>query len=409
MPDAALDGMRVLDLTSGVSGPYATKLLADHGADVLKVEPPGGDPARAYGPFFRHEPHPEGSARFLVLNTNKRTITLDLDHEEAQDIVRRLAADIDVVLEDFHPGRLAELGLGYDVLEKGRPGIVLVSITPWGQSGPYVDYRQTDIVAQAMGGPMLWTGSDRREPTKLGGELAMYQAGSVAALATMMAFYRQELTDEGDHIDLSIFETQIGSRDRAAPYLTAHGYNGVEPKRHASGTALASGVRPTQDGYINLNAAAGSRLTGFLQMIGREELIDDERLSGPATLVDPALVEEIEASYLGWLMQRTKHDAVAEGQQAHALAGAINTTEDLIADPHYRGRGVWETIDHPHTGTVEYPGRPFVLSETPRAPAERAPMLGEHSDDVLESLGFDAEARDGLRTRGVVDAPGRGD
>ena len=169
MPDAALDGMRVLDLTSGVSGPYATKLLADHGADVLKVEPPGGDPARAYGPFFRHEPHPEGSARFLVLNTNKRTITLDLDHEEAQDIVRRLAADIDVVLEDFHPGRLAELGLGYDVLEKGRPGIVLVSITPWGQSGPYVDYRQTDIVAQAMGGPMLWTGSDRREPTKLGG------------------------------------------------------------------------------------------------------------------------------------------------------------------------------------------------------------------------------------------------
>ena len=191
---SALDGMRVLDFTTGVAGPYATKLLADFGASVLKVEPPEGDPARRDGPFFRNEPHPEGSARFLHLNTNKRSVTLDLDSSDAQRTVRRLAAEYDVVVEDFAPGYLAERGLGYEALDAIRPGVILVSVTPWGQWGPYVGYRQSDIVAQAMGGPMLWTGSAEREPLKLGGALAHYQAGAVAALATMVALYRNELS-----------------------------------------------------------------------------------------------------------------------------------------------------------------------------------------------------------------------
>src|SRR5688572_16496713 len=219
-----LEGMRVLDLTTGVAGPYATKLLADFGAQVTKVEPPGGDPSRNEPPFFHDQPHVEGAIRFLHLNTNKRSAVLDLTDAASRDTVRALTAQHHLVFEDLPPGRLAADGLGYADLEAARPGIVLVSITPWGQFSPYLGYRLSDIVAQGMAGPMFWTGSDRREPLKLGGAspLADYQAGAVAALAAAMAFFRQEATGAGDHIDISIYDTQAGSRDRAAPYVANH-------------------------------------------------------------------------------------------------------------------------------------------------------------------------------------------
>lgn len=388
MVEGALEGMRVLDFTTGVAGPYATKLLADHGASVLKVEPLNGDSARRDGPFAGDEPHVEGSARFLHLNTNKRGMTLNLETGEARGIVRRLVTERDVVVEDFDPGYLRERGLGYEDLEALRSGIILVSITPWGQSGVYVGYKQTDLIAQAMSGPMLWTGSAEREPIRLAGATAHYHAGAMTALATMMAYYRQELAGEGDHVDISIYETQASSRDRVQPHLTQHSYNGMEPRRRGAGISLASGVRPCADGYVNIAGGTSDRLPRFLRMIGREDLIEDERLRAAPALVPPELVEDIEASYLAWLMPRTKREVVAEAQRARVMAAAIYTPEDLLSDPHYRARGVWETIDHPHSGPVEYPGRPFVLSESPRVPAGRAPLLGEHTAEELKDLGY---------------------
>lgn len=389
-----LEGLRVLDLTTNVAGPYATKLLADFGARVTKIEPPGGDPARHTAPFFHDEPHVEGSIRFLHLNTNKRSAILDLADPTSRDALRALATQHDMVFEDFEPGRLAANGLGYADLEAARPGVILVSITPWGQFSPYLGYRLSDIVAQGMAGPMFWTGSDSREPLKLGGAspLSEYQAGAVAALAATMAFLRQEATGQGDHIDVSIYDTQAGSRDRAAPYVANHAYSGIEPRRYAAGGTLASGARPCLDGWVNIAAAGNRRLPAFLRMIGRPELAEDPRLLVPANLVDPELVADIEATYLGWLMQRTKADAVRESQeQAQSLAGAINTPKDLVEDPHYRGRGAWETIDHPHTGPAEYPGRPFIMGATPRPPGQRAPLLGEHTAAVLAEATRPAE------------------
>jgi crotonobetainyl-CoA:carnitine CoA-transferase CaiB-like acyl-CoA transferase len=380
---AALDGMRVLDLTSGVAGPYATKLLADHGAEVVKVEAPGGDPSRHHPPFFRDKPHVEGSLRFLHLNTNKRSVVVDLDRPEGRDVVLRLAAGADVIVEDLAPGRMAALGLSYERLEQVRPGIIVTSITPWGQSGPYAAYRQSDLVAQAMTGVMLWNGSETREPLRNGPELASYQAGAVAALATMAAYYRQERTGEGDWIDVSIHETQAGSRDRVTPILTNHSYTGFEPRRGIVGTSLATGVRPCKDGFVHIIGTGGvGRLDSFLEMIGRGDLAGDPRLRVALQLVDPALVEEIEGSYLGWLMQRTKREAVAEAQARRLLAGAINTLDDLVEEPHFEQRGVWETIDHPHTGPQRYAGRPFIMSATPRPPARRAPLLDEDREAV---------------------------
>jgi crotonobetainyl-CoA:carnitine CoA-transferase CaiB-like acyl-CoA transferase len=394
---APLDGLRVLDLTTGAAGPYATKLLADHGAEVIKVEPPGGDESRLAGPFPRGEADPESSARFLFLNTNKRSIVLDLADDADRRIVEGLAAQCDAVIEDRLPGELDALGLGYERLQALRPGLVLASITPWGQSGPYVDagLRLTDIVAQAMGGPMLWTGSAEREPLRLGGggALALYQAGGVTALAVGMALVRQEQTGLGDHIDVSIYETQIGSRDRAAPYLANHIYNGIEPKRRASGGTLASGMRPCMDGYVNI-AGTGVRLPRFLEMIGRGDLAGDPAIAEGAR--DPDLAGEIEAAYMLWLSERGKREAAETAQQHRLLAGPVNSIADLPEEAHFRDRGAWETVDHPHTGPLEYPGRPFIMNASPRPPARRAPR-GRHP----------ASARAAERQRATPAARGR--
>jgi len=401
-----LNGVRVLDFTTDVAGPYATKLLADYGASVLKVEPIEGDPSRRAGPFLHNQPHPETSARFLHLNTNKRGITLNLETVEARHIVSRLIADVDVVIEDFAPGYLASIGFGYQELKAQRPDLLLASLTPWGQSGPYVGMRQSDLVVQAMGGPMIWTGSAEREPLRLGGAgaLAHSHAGAMAAVAILVASYRREFTGEGEHIDVSIYEVQAASRDRSAPYLTNHIYNGMEPKRRAAGTTVANGVRPVLDGYVNISATGARRLPAFLKMIGVGHLIEDPRLNlrsgGP---LDPGLADEIETAYMDWLMQRGKQQAVSEAQeQALSLGGAINTPGDLLADPHYRERDVWEVIDHPHTGPLEYPGRPFIMSDSPRPPATRAPLLSEHTDEVLRSIGYESHEIAQMRSLRVI-------
>ncbi len=378
---APLHGIRVLDLTTGVAGPYATKLLADFGADVIKVEPPGGDPARRDGPFVRHEPHPEGSGRFLFLNTNKRGIVLDLDSVPDRATIRALATASDIVIEDLPPGALAARDLGYDALDRLRPGIIMTSITPWGPTGPYRGYRLTDLVAQAMGGPMLWTGVAGKAPLRLGGggALAFYQAGAVAALATTIALFRRDATGEGDHVDVAIYETQAGSRDRSAPYVVNYVYNGAEPRRQPAGAALASGIRPCADGYVNISAP-GHRLPSFLRMIGRDDLARDLALAQRART--QAFFEEVEASYLMWLMEHGKDEAARIAQAHRLFAGPLSTITDVLADPHFRDRGVWETVEHPHTGPIEYPGRPFVMSATPRPPARRAPLLDEHADAI---------------------------
>jgi CoA:oxalate CoA-transferase len=399
----ALDGVRVLDLTTGVAGPNCTKLLADFGADVVKVEPAGGDPTRMEPPFAGDEPHRERSLLFLHLNTNKRSVTLDATTEQGASLLRRLAGSAQMVVEDGRPGSLAPLGLDYASLSEGQPALVYVSITPWGQTGPYAeaDLRASELLYQGMGGPVLQTGSATREPLKLGGQLAQLQAGAVAGYAAVITLLRAEEDGEGDHIDISIYQTQAGTRDRRTTALTAYAYMGMPARRMPTGgLALASGVKPTADGYINLLAIGRERVDQLVAMIGREDLVGDPRLVEQPTTLDPAFVEEFGASYLAWLVQQGKREVVAEAQSRGLLAGVINTPEDLVSDPHYRERGVWESIAHPVAGEFEYPGRPFIMSDTPRQPAQRAPLLGEHTGEVLAELGV--TDLDALRASGVV-------
>ncbi|MCC6238314.1 MAG: CoA transferase [Dehalococcoidia bacterium] len=400
----ALEGIRVVDLSTLIAGPSCTKLLADFGADVIKVEPPAGDPARAIPPFAKDEPGLERSLLFLHLNTNKRSVTIDPHTEQGASLLRQLIATADVVVESGDPGELEALGLGYEELAADHPSLVYASITPWGQTGPYaaMGVRASEITLQAMGGPMNATGSPEREPLKLGGYTAQLQAGSVAAYGIAAAMLRAEAIGEGDHLDVSIYETQAGTRDRRTSSLTSYFYQGTVSQRQLGGVALASGVRPAADGHFNLIATGAGRLKQFVDMIGRPDLMDDPRLDLPAVMMPPEFVEEVAVAYLVWAIDKPKREVVAEAQRRTLLSGAVNTPADLLDDPHYRERGTWEVVDHPSTGPVEYPGRPFIMSQTPRQPARRAPLLGEHNVEVLGELGVAHEDLPLLRATGVI-------
>jgi crotonobetainyl-CoA:carnitine CoA-transferase CaiB-like acyl-CoA transferase len=403
MPLTPLDGVRILDLTQYIAGPYCTKLLADFGAEVVKIErPPAGDPCRRLGPFYRDTPGLERSALFLHLNTNKQSLTLNLKSAEGRQIVLRLLPEADVVVENFRPGVLDRLGLGYQALRALNPAIVLTSISNFGQTGPYRDLRASELIESAMGGPMNVTGHADREPLKLAGNVVQYHAGAVAAYATMLALLRAEQDGEGEWIDCSIYETQAGTRDRRVIYLLAHAYTGETGKRPLAAYRPLSGVRPAADGYATM-VGAGRRLPGLLRTIGREDLLDDPRVREAMTTPAAEAVDEIEALYLAWLQATPKAEAVARAQANHVLAAPVNTIADLFTDPHFVARDPWNTIDHPSTGPVRYPGAPFRMSETPMPPVARAPLLGEHTASILcDRLGYARADLPRLAELGVI-------
>lgn len=373
-----LAGVRVLDLSREVAGAYATKLLGDYGADVLKLEPPGGDPLRRFGPFPRDEPHPERSGLFLHLNTNKRSRVLDVTDPANAAAVRALAAEADIVVEDFAPGDPDSWGWGWETLAAARDDLVLLSITPFGQTGPYRRYRASEVTLQGFGGPMHMTGHASLGPLKHAGHFAGYHAGIIAAYAATLVRLRVEAGGGGDWVDVSMAECQASSRDRRSTALLAASYAGVGGGRGATGLRVAAGVRPCADGFVNI-MGAGPRLHALLHLIDREDLLDHPDINAPMSLMPPALAEEIENAYRAWLAGRTKREIIPLAQGHHLPCGALQTTQDLLEDPHFLERGVWESIDHPETARLDYPGRPFVLSATPRPLARRAPLLGEHA------------------------------
>ncbi len=369
-----LEGLRVLELTRFVAGPFAGKLLADYGADVLKVEPPDGDPARAYGPFPHDVADAEASGLYLHLNTHKRSVVLDLATDEGRRLAREWA---DVVLEDFHPTEAERLGLDWSTLAADHPGLVLCSITPFGQSGPYRDYRASEITLQAMGGPMHLNGHESREPIKLAGNIGQYHGGAVAAFAVLQALRRVEHTGVGDHLDVALYECQAGNRDRRTINLTATAYTGKVGRRGGTDVFVGSGVRACLDGHVNISGNA-ARLPNLLRMIGREDLLAHPDIRKPMGPGPNPLGEEIERSYAAFLATRTKLEALAAAQANRMPSGAILTIADLVADAHYRDRGAWDRIDHPRTGRLEYPGRQLIFERSARPEPLRAPLLDEH-------------------------------
>ncbi len=419
MPEGALSGLKVLDFTHYVAGPYCTKLLADYGADVIKVErPPDGDGSRRMGPYPGDEPHPEKSAQFLHLNTNKRGIAVDLKCSAVVDIVERLAGWADIVVESYRPGVADRLGIGYERLSSINPALVYTSISNFGQTGPYRDYRGSEIVFYGMGGEMHSTGLADREPLKLGGNVGLYQAGAVAAVATMGAALAGSFwTDDeaeggiGQHVDIAILETQLGSVDRRQSALLAYQYTGELSHRPASGGSggYPNAVYPCSDGYLQIN---GSRMyfPRAVAMLGNPAELGAERWKDPSSQGNAEMQEEFEGEYfLPWILERTRAEAWSAAQQNRVLSGPINTMADLDVDPSFNSRGVFAEGDHPVAGRMRYPGRPFIMNGSPWRLRSTAPLLGQHTKEVLAEMGYSATQIAGLSDAGAILVNAEGD
>lgn len=401
MMEQALADVRILDLTWHIAGPYCTKLFADYGADVVKIEKPGeGDPARRMGPFYEDDPHPEKSGIFLHLNTNKRSITLNLKSETGKRIFKGLVKEVDILVENFSPRIMPSLGLDYETLEKLNPKLVMTSISNFGQSGPYRDFKASEIIIYGMGGAMCTTGLGDCEPVKKGMNVIQYQGGNMAAAATMVAFYAVGTQGIGQHVDVSLMETQMSSIDRRMSELLAYQYNKeLTPRMDIAGLMqYPYGIFPCKDGYVDV--AGGymflDRLEGVLGMPLMERY-------GGANQFDLERREEFFSNiWYPWVMERTRKEIVELCQKEHVFSAPINTTEDLLNEPQFKERGFWAEIDHPVVGRATYPGRPALSSELPWKLRRSAPLLGEHNVEIYAELGYSKEDLVKLREGRVI-------
>ena len=402
-----LDGFRVIDLSTLFTGPYCTRMLSDYGAEAIKVEPPTGDPSRAQGPFKDDIPDPEKSAPFLFLNTNKKSITINLETKKGQEMVRDLVKDAAMVVENFKPGYLDGLGLGYSDLVKVNPKIVMTSITNFGQTGPYKDWEGVDLTIWAMGGAMKTSGNGDRYPLKMAGRIASHHVGSVASLATLTALWKAELQDEGDHVDVPFFETYMGAIDRHVGQLVGYQYNGAIAQRPIPGARLATGARPVENGYFLVTGGAqggGRFFQRLMAMLGEEEKLKEFPWNDNKQWSEPDTIDLFETFYLPWMLEHTKEQITKEVIKYGVLGGPVNTVEDLLNVEQYREREYWQEIEHPVAGSFEYPGynfRPHGV-EMPKN-RQPAPLLGQHNHQIFsEELGLSVLEIARLREQGVV-------
>ena len=407
MPVMALEGIRVVELATGIAGPFCGKLLADYGAEVIKVEAPAGDPTRRQGPFPDDSPHREKSALFLHLNTNKAGVTLDLEDARERELLRRLVQRSQVLIESYKPGRMKAMGLGYDALKELRPELVMTSVTPYGQAGPHKDYEFTELTIFAATGAMRREGMPDRHPLKYGGEIAQYYAGTAAAAVTSAAVLASALGGQGQWIDVSIQECMAGHPHqigRRAPFA----YSGeTDPRRdpHTAGSSnresYAVGTFRCKDGHVSFLPLGPRMWPNLARMVGREEMLEDPRFATPKDRSDR--YTELGAIFQAWLDCHTREEVFAAAQEAGLPAGPVLTTGEVISNGHFDARGYFEDIDHPDAGALTYTGLPFRLSDAPRQDSRPAPRLGQHNDDVFGAIiGVGDDDLKALRRHGVI-------
>jgi crotonobetainyl-CoA:carnitine CoA-transferase CaiB-like acyl-CoA transferase len=400
-----LSDLVVLDLTEWVAGPYCTKLLADYGARVVKVERPGGDPARGMGPFPGDRIDGECSGMFLHLNTNKESVVIDGASVEGAAIIRALALRADIVVESYLPGTLAGWGLAPDELIAAKPSLVVTSVTPFGQYGPYRDMAMTEIVAFAMGGPMNASGNAEREPVRLVGNVVQMQSGATASVATLAALMYAQAQGVGQHVDVATFETQNGSLDRRRYYLLSYEYSGTVAQRS---TVVGAG-RPAAGGRFE--AADGLQVTTgriWPDHVGRMIVVlGDEAITrlwaDKGLTVMAEYAQEINAAIARWVSRRTARDAMREAQAGGWPVVVVNDPLLLLNDDHLQARGFWVDAPHPVAGSLRYTGPPFRVADGGWSLRRTAPTLGMDTEKVLAELAdVDGDQLAGLRAAGVV-------
>ena len=396
MPDGLLPGVRVLDVGQGISGPYCAKILAQMGAEVIKVEPPEGDSARRMGPFPGDSPHPEKSGLFLAMNANKQGITLDLSSSDGAAAFRKLAAGADIVIENPPPDALEGHGLGYESLKNTNPGLVFTSITPFGNRGPYKDFKATDLVLYHMSGHahgMLGAvkDPDSDPPIRAGGHQAELVGGMAAATATLMALYRKRMTGQGSRIDISSFEAMV---TQLISGLANSAYGRPAPPRDLAKVEEAAiggmvgaigGILLCNDGYVAISPREDAQWERWLQVMGGPPWATDERYAtrDARQRNSPSLWKLLS----DWSINHSKHEIARMGQEQRVPCFPVNTVQDLLSDEHLAHRGFFVEMEHPVAGVLRYPGAAYRFSNSQLPLTERpAPLLGEHNREILDSL-----------------------
>lgn len=392
----ALKGIKVLDLSRILTGPYCTMMLADMGAEVLKVEAPGtGDDTRQWGPPFL-----EGeSTYFLSVNRNKRSLTLNLKHQEGKEVFLKLVQWADVLVENFRPGTMERLGFGYERLREINPGLVYCTISGFGNSGPYKDKPGYDVLAQAMGGMMGVTGYEGGDPVKAGMSVADIGAGMFAAFGILTALFARQQTGQGQMVDTSLLESQIAWHTYlATAFLAAGKVPGKLGSAHPS-------IAPYQavkcgDGYFIVAVGNDALWQKFCQALNLDDLGADERW---ATNPQRATArEELIALIEERVKDHTVADLVARCEAAGVPAGPIYNLDQVYSDPHVLAREMVVEVDHAKIGSFRMTGIPIKLSETPGQVRMPPPMLGEHTSDILQGLGYTEEQIAALRRDGAI-------
>lgn len=397
----ALEGLTVLDFTSHIAGPYCTKLLADMGARVIKVEKPGGDISRTLPPFKDDQPGADRSATFHYLNTNKESVVLDLRAPGSAAVVRRLVSLADLVVTGSSPRQETTLGIDYATLSSYKD-IPVLSITNFGHAGPYRDYKLSDTVLYAMGAEMYSHGLLDREPLKLGGTAALLQGGAMAAVAAMGAITAYETQGLGQLVEVPLLNVQISNIDRRSAAILGWRFSGrVQMRSPGASAGIAGGIYPVADGFVELTASAGNYWRRFVEMVD-DDALRDPKWENPLTAMNPAAKEEADAIVYPWMLSHTRAEAWEAARNAHAMMAPLYDGLDVWADQNFHDRGMWTEVAHPEIGTLPMLGRPYMLEKSPWRIRHSAPSLGQHTAEVLAEAGLSSAQIEALKSSGVA-------
>ena len=398
--EQALSGVKVVEYCNFVSGPYCGKLIADLGAEVIKIEEPGtGDKARHRSPFPDDVPDPERSGLYLYLNTNKLGITLNPESDTGKKVFTELVKNADVLIEDATPGTLEELELDYGILKEVNPSLIMTSITPYGQTGPYRRYKAHHLNIYHSSGQAQFSYTMSHEsgmpPVKGGGFLGDYDAALSGAVATLAALFRRILSGTGQHLDISRQEALI-SLDRIDIGSFTNDESMVERRR-----GMLGGLMPCKDGYVVVLAPQQHQWEAMMKMMGNPEWSRGEKCRDEFARSEHAA--ELQPLINEWMLQHTKDEIYHLGQSYGCPSAPVNSTADVFNSPQMKERGFFVDITHPQAGKLNYPSASYKLSETPWQVNHAAPLLGEHNQEIYcGRLGFSKEELAEMKVSGVI-------
>ena len=404
---------RALDLADE-KGMLAGEILAGFGADVIKIEPPGGDPARNIGPFYHDIPDPEKSLHWFAYNRNKRGITLSIETSDGQEIFKRLVKSAHFVIETYPPGYMASLGLGYDSLSQINPSIIICSITPFGQTGPYKDYKSSDLVAWATGGMLYICGDPNRPPVRVNADLAYGQAGLQSAVAMIIAHHYWRKTGEGQHIDISLQE--------CVTVLLWHmqhewDFNKRVMRRMGQNMPFAPGRSATvmfacKDGMVSWQMQAaqrGSWTRALVEWMAEEGMASEELKAISWEEVDSSQITPEEwfrwqSEFVKFFLTKTKAELLEQANKRVMMIYPSNTIKECVEDEQLAARNFWVEVEHSELeDSILYPGGPAILNEAPWHMSRRAPLIGEYNEEIyIDELGFSKEELVLLKEHNVI-------